>query len=116
MLTEKQKTSLVSLNKKQARLVERFEKLGKQLDKAGVAILVDEENNDVYYANTRFLQDGDISSFTNIAENHPDVPEKDIQEIGYLPAADLPLSMTYGGHFYAIFRKGTVKRLVNNSE
>ena len=52
MLTKKQKTNLVSLNKKQARLVERFEKLGKQLDKAGVAILVDEEFNDICYAIT----------------------------------------------------------------
>lgn len=107
MLTEKQKRELVSLNKKQARLVERFEALGKQLDKAGVAILVDEENNDVYYANTKHLKDGKISSFHNIMENNPDEQPENIEEIGYLPTADLPLSLTYTGRFYAIFRKGT---------
>lgn len=117
MLTEKQKTSLLSFNKKQSRLVRRFEELAGRLEKAGVTIIVDEENNDVYYANTRPLLDGQISSFENIAGNNPDVPAEDIQEVGYLPCANLPLlSLIYGGRFYTIFRKGSVRRILKKEE
>ena len=111
MLTEKQKESLLSFNKKQSKLIRRFEELAAQLGKAGVGIAIDEAYNDIYFINEKPLMDGITSSYENIRENFPDIPEKEIESIDYLVRADITAHMIYDGKPYGVFRRGSVKRI-----
>lgn len=65
----KPKNNLFSFNKKQLRLIERFEKVAKQMDDAHVTICIDEESNDILYVNTTHLADNMVTGRENLASN-----------------------------------------------
>lgn len=65
----KSKNNLFSFNKKQLRLIERFEKVAKQMDDAHVTICIDEESNDILFVNTTHLADNMVTGRENLASN-----------------------------------------------
>lgn len=58
---------LLAFNKRQVRLIERFEKLAAQMDRAHVTICVDEEYNEIMYVNTTHLVDNMVGSGESVA-------------------------------------------------
>lgn len=63
----KPKNNLFSFNKKQLRLIERFEKVARQMDDAHVTICIDEEYNDILYVNTTHLADNMVAERESLA-------------------------------------------------
>lgn len=63
----KPKNNLFSFNKKQLRLIERFEKVAKQMDDAHVTICYDNDDDNFLYVNTTHLADNIVAGRESLA-------------------------------------------------